>query len=300
MCSRDSCEVSQLAHRKERARAGTVPTSFPTSPSLVLFPGRLSSRLHTNGQNTKNVSSGYESFLSEPLDGPETEEEEKDVELQMTEQPEPEGRHEAVEGKDNSKIFKFQRQQPAQTWSPRLVHRVTCLAIRLAVGFDIVTVACGSAVRSRTQSLIQSLGAASRSSTELVQSIHSRTNSMARLEEDPGHVSDSRSQSGRSASASEGAQRSDGSWPDISTAAQSFVTAPATLAGTSDRRVSLETKKKRLLSTVISIQGQSKRSLGMWFTEFHYPFGSGKCKSRNPEALSRRIVTQDAKKDSSK
>ena len=41
-----------------------------------------------------------------------------------------------------SEIFKFQRQQPAQPWSPRLAHRVTCLAIRLAVGLDIVTVAC--------------------------------------------------------------------------------------------------------------------------------------------------------------
>ena len=43
-------------------------------------------------------------------------------------------------------------------------------------------------------------------SAEFVQSIHSRTNSMARLEEGPGQVSDSRSQSGGSASASEGAQ----------------------------------------------------------------------------------------------
>ena len=128
---------------RERARAGTVPTSSPASPSLVLFPGRLSSRLHIDSQNTKNMSSGHESFLSVPLDKPEEEEEEEDVELQMMEQPEPEGRHEAVEGRD----------------SVGLLGVMPCIPIL------------------------------------------------------PG---------------------SDGSRPDISKAAQSFVTAPATLAGTSD------------------------------------------------------------------
>jgi len=307
-----------------RARAGTVPTSFPTSPSPVLFPGRIPSRLRSDSQNTENLGSGYESFLSEPLDEPEEEEEEEEgAEPQMMEQPEPEGPHEAAEGEDSVGLLGVMPRSPrssnvssrrrrgrrdSRTGSHASQSRSDSLSASISSRSR-----AGSAVRSRAQSLIQSLGAASRSSIELVQSsIRSRTNSMARLEEDhdPGHVSssDSRSQSAGSASASEGANEnytfghpirvpmgrqqrrtsgtrvlrpassapsisapsvattsaftarpgspeheleleseselqrpgipipigSHGSRPDISTAAQSFITAPATLAGTSD------------------------------------------------------------------
>ena len=288
-----------------RARAGTVPTSFPTSPSPVLFPGRFPSRLRTDSQNTENIGSGYESYLSEPLDEPEEEEEEEDAEPQMMEQPEPEGPHEAAEGEDSVGLLGVMPRSPrsSNVSSRRRRGRRDSRSGSHASRSDSLSASvssrsrAGSAVRSRTQSLIQSLGAASRSSVELVQSIRSRTNSMARLEEDPGQVSDSRSQSGGSASPSEGANENytfghpirvpmgrrtssstrlrpassapsisapsvattsaftaragsperagipippgpgsdvDGSRPDISTAAQSFITAPATLAGTSD------------------------------------------------------------------
>jgi hypothetical protein len=54
-----------------------------------------------------------------------------------------------------------------------------------------------SAVRSRAQSLIHSIEAASRSSLDLIQSMRSHANSsMARLEEDMAYSTDSRSRSG--------------------------------------------------------------------------------------------------------
>ncbi|KAL4072105.1 hypothetical protein J3A83DRAFT_4092951 [Scleroderma citrinum] len=285
-----------------RARAGTAPTSFPTSPSPVMSPGRVPTRLRTDSQNTQILGSGYDSFMSEQLDEPEDEEEEEDVEPQMMEQPEPEGPHEAAEGEDSVALLGVMPRSPrsSNVSSRRRRGRRDSRPGSHASRSDSQSAStssrsrAGSAVRSRTQSLIQSLGAASHSSVELVQSIRSRTSSMARLEDDA-HVSDSRSHSGSASDGVQGANeytfgqpiripmgrrtsstrlrpassspsistpsiattsaftarpgsseqdtdrlgipilpRSDESRPDISTAAQSFITAPTTLAGTSD------------------------------------------------------------------
>ncbi|KAG6331113.1 hypothetical protein ID866_7976 [Astraeus odoratus] len=276
-----------------RARAGTVPTSFPTSPSPVMFPGRIPSRLRTDSQGTEGLGSGYDSFMSEPHDELDDGEEEE-VEPQMMEQPEPEGPHEAAEGEDSVGLLGVMPRSPRSSNVSSRRRRGRRDSSRSDSQSRSAS-SRSSVVRSRAQSLIQSLSAASRSSIDVVQSIRSRTNSMARLEEDPGHTSDSRSHSG---SASEGVQSanenytfgqpirvpmgrrtsstrlrpaasspsistpsiattaftarpesrecdterrgvpiplgSDESRPDISTAAQSFITAPATLAGTSD------------------------------------------------------------------
>ncbi|KAI6008835.1 hypothetical protein F5J12DRAFT_905195 [Pisolithus orientalis] len=242
-----------------RARAGTVPTSYlyPTSPSPVISSGR----------NTDNLGSGYEGRGS--------------LNPKMMEQPEPEGPHEAAEGEDSVGLLgvmprtrrrRGRRDSRSNSHSSQSDSQSRSASSRSRAG---------SAVRSRTQSLIQSLSAASRSSLDVVQAIRSRTSSMARLEEDPGHISDSRSHSGSAGSGSGSARSATGeplsssrlrpasstpsiattsaftarpdagprehsgersgiaipagrgeSRPDISTAAQSFVTAPTTLAGT--------------------------------------------------------------------
>jgi len=165
-----------------RARAGTVPTSFPTSPSPGLFPGRLPSRLRSDSQNTESVSSGYESSLSEPLDEPE--EEEEHVEAQMMEQSEPEGPREAAEGKDSVGLLGVMPRSPRSSNASsrrrrgRGDSRTGLHASRESDSQSASILSrsrAGSAVRSRAQSLIQSLGATSRSSIELVQSISLRT-----------------------------------------------------------------------------------------------------------------------------
>ena len=273
-----------------RARAGTVPTAFPSSPSPVLFPGRFPSRLRADSQDTENLGSGYESFMLDEPEEEEEEEEEEDAELQMMEQPEPEGPHEAAEGEDSVGLLGVMPRSPRSSNVSSRRRRGSYASRSDSVSTSSRSRA-GSAVRSRTQSLIQSLGAASRSSIDLVQSMRSRTKSMVRLEEDPGQGSDSRSHSGSGSEGVPGANenytfgqpirvpmgrrtsptrlrpassspsiattsaftaRADSperepqglgipipqgggeSQADISTAAQSFITAPATLAGTSD------------------------------------------------------------------
>ncbi|KAI6144490.1 hypothetical protein BKA82DRAFT_4178517 [Pisolithus tinctorius] len=286
-----------------RARAGTVPTSYPypTSPSPVISSGRVLTRLRTDSQNTDNLGSGYESFMSEQYDDQDDEEEEE-AEPQMMEQPEPEGPHEAAEGEDSVGLLGVMPRSPRSSniSSRRRRGRRDSRSNSHSSQSDSQSRSAssrsraGSAVRSRTQSLIQSLSAASRSSLDVVQAIRSRTSSMARLEEDPGHISDSRSHSGSAGSGSGSARSATGEYtfgqpirlpmhrplsssrlrpasstpsiattsaftarpdagprehsgersgiaipagrsesrPDISTAAQSFVTAPTTLAGT--------------------------------------------------------------------
>ncbi|KAH7886484.1 hypothetical protein F5I97DRAFT_1807277 [Phlebopus sp. FC_14] len=277
-----------------RARAGTLP-AFPSSPSPVAFPEPIPSRARRDSEHTENIGPGYESFFSEEEEGDE------DEEPQMMEQPEPEGPHEAAEGEDSVGLLSVVPRSPrsSNVSSRRRRGRHDSQSgsrSRSNSQSGSARSRAGSAVRSRTQSLIQSLSAASRSSVDLVQSMRSRANSsMARLEEDMVYSSDSRSHSG---SASDGNQssrenytfgqpmrlpmtrtsaprlretssarslaapseattsrltaradsqerrterlgvvippRSDDSRPDISTAAQSFITAPATLAGNSD------------------------------------------------------------------
>ena len=281
-----------------RARAGTMPV-FPSSPSPVVFPGRIPPRMRTDSENTDHIPGGYESFLSEDAD----EEEDAEEEPQMMEQPEPEGPHEAAEGEDSVGLLGVPQRSPrsSNVSSRRRRGRRSDQSSSQSRSNSVSSRSrAGSAVRSRTQSLIQSLGNASRSSVELVQSMRTRANSSrARLEEDNLDTSDSRSRSGSASHASsshenytfgqpmlspmrrassqgfrptastvsvsapseattsrltarqesrsrereEGTgqragiaipQRSDESRPDISTAAQSFITAPATIAGTSD------------------------------------------------------------------
>ncbi|KAI5999094.1 hypothetical protein EDD15DRAFT_2527946 [Pisolithus albus] len=202
-----------------RARAGTVPVSYPTSPSPVMYPGRVPTRLRTDSQNTENLGSGYESFMSEQYDDQEGEEEE-DVEPQMMEQPEPEGLHEAAEGEDSVGLLGVMPRSPrsSNVSSRRRIGRRDSHSGSHSSRSDSQSRSAssrsrpGSAVRSRTQSLIQSLSAASRSSFDVVQAIRSRTNSMVRLEEDPGHISDSRSHSGSARSGSESARSANGEY----------------------------------------------------------------------------------------
>ncbi|KAF9236138.1 hypothetical protein BU15DRAFT_50518 [Melanogaster broomeanus] len=281
-----------------RARAGTVP-AFPASPSPAMFPGRIPTRVRTDSEQTDNMA-GYESYLSEEQDEDEDEEGGAEQEPQMMEQPEPEGPQEAAEGEDSVGLLGVVPRSPrSSNVSSRRrrgrhdSHSGSHSRSNSISGSGSSRSRAGSMVRSRTQSLIQSLGAASRSSLELVQAMRTRANSsITRLEEDMVYSSDSRSHSGSASQISNEnytfgqpmrlptrqvssprlrtttssvsisapseattsrftarpesqehdterlgipiPPRPDDTRPDISTAAQSFVTAPATIAGTSD------------------------------------------------------------------
>jgi hypothetical protein len=279
-----------------RARAGTMP-AFPSSPSPLMLPGRIPPRIRTDSEATDQMPGGYESFLSEE----DEEVDDAEEEPQMMEQPEPEGPQEAAEGEDSVGLLGVAQRSPrsSNVSSRRRRGRRSDQSSSQSRSNSVSSRSrAGSAVRSRTQSLIQSLGNASRSSVELVQSMRTRANSSrARLEEDMVYSSDSRSHSGSVSHASsshenytfgqpmlspmrratshgllptvsnvsisapseattprlparqesrsrEGETERAGiaipspggaeSRPDISTAAQSFITAPATIAGTSD------------------------------------------------------------------
>lgn len=298
-----------------RARAGTVPVLSSPSP-IVYTP----TRIRVDSDHTETFGGGgYESFLSEEADDDEDAEEEddeeeaeeQDDEPQMMEQPVPEGPHEAAEGEDSvgllgvgprspkSSMVSSRRRRGHRSDSGRSQSGRSRSDSRSGSLSGSTSSRAGSAVRSRAQSLIHSIEAASRSSLDLVQSMRSRANSsMARLEEDMAYSTDSRSRSGSegvhssnenytfgvkplvgqssrsrlreatsnpsifapSISAPSEATtsrltarptsrereveqldipgrpyggQSDNSRPDISTAAQSFITAAATLEGTS-------------------------------------------------------------------
>ena len=280
-----------------RARAGTMP-AFPSSPSPFILPGRIPPRIRTDSETTDHMPGGYESFLSEDAD---EEVDDAGEEPQMMEQPEPEGPYEAAEGEDSVGLLGVPPRSPrsSNVSSRRRRGRRSDQSSSQSRSNSVSSRSrAGSAVRSRTQSLIQSLGNASRSSVELVQSMRTRANSSrARLEDDMVYTSDSRSHSGSVSHASSSHENytfgqpmlspmrrasSQGqlptasnlsisapseattsrltarqesrsrerqteragiaipspgggeSRPDISTAAQSFITAPATIAGTSD------------------------------------------------------------------
>ncbi|KAG1843186.1 hypothetical protein F4604DRAFT_1596954 [Suillus subluteus] len=296
-----------------RARAGTVPVLSSPSPTPIVYTTPIRSRVDSDHTETFG-GGGYESFLSEEVDDDDEAEEEEeeeaedlDDEPQMMEQPVPEGPHEAAEGEDSVGLLGVGPRSPKSSMVSsrrRRGHRSDSGhsqsgRSRSGSRSGSSSSRAGSAVRSRTQSLIQGIGAASRSSLDLVQSIRSRANSsMARLEEDMAFSSDSRSRSGSegvhssnenytfgvkppvgqssgsrlreapsspsiytpSISAPSEATTShltarptsrereveqldipgrpyggqiDDSRPDISTAAQSFITAPATLESTS-------------------------------------------------------------------
>jgi hypothetical protein len=121
------------------------------------------------------------------------------------EQPMPEGLHEALGGEDcvdllgvgphspKSSMVSSRRHRGHRSDSGHSQYGRSRSGSRLGSSSSHAS----SAVRLLTQSLIHSIGAASRSSLDLVQSICSRANLyMTRLEEDMAFSSDSRSRSG--------------------------------------------------------------------------------------------------------
>lgn len=195
-----------------RARAGTVPVL--SSPSPIVYTTPIRSRVDSDHTETFG-GGGCESFLSEEVDDDdeaeedgeddEEEAEDQDDEPQMMEQPVPEGPHEAAEGEDSVGLLGVGPRSPKSSMVSsrrRRGHRSDSGhsqsgRSRSGSRSGSSSSRAGSAVRSRTQSLIHSIGAASRSSLDLVQSMRSRANSsMARLEEDMAFSSDSRSRSG--------------------------------------------------------------------------------------------------------
>lgn len=195
-----------------RARAGTVPVL--SSPSPIVYTTPIRSRVDSDHTETFG-GGGCDSFLSEEVDDDdeaeedgeddEEEAEDQDDEPQMMEQPVPEGPHEAAEGEDSVGLLGVGPRSPKSSMVSsrrRRGHRSDSGhsqsgRSRSGSRSGSSSSRAGSAVRSRTQSLIHSIGAASRSSLDLVQSMRSRANSsMARLEEDMAFSSDSRSRSG--------------------------------------------------------------------------------------------------------
>lgn len=205
--------------RHPRARAGTVPIpSSPASPSPANPPR---ARPRTRAESSLNEVFGAHQLYS---DHDYDEEEELSDEDVVMEQPEPEGPQEAAEGEDVVGLLSHSRGPTPKTSLTALRHRASnslspharshrsrsspgsransqsgSSSSRSRTGSSI-----SIAVRSRAQSLIHSLGAASHSSLELVQTVmRTRANSsMARLEEDIPSSSEGRTHS-RSGSSSD-------------------------------------------------------------------------------------------------
>ncbi|KAI0631423.1 hypothetical protein C8Q77DRAFT_1227050 [Trametes polyzona] len=180
-----------------RARAGTVPTlpSSPGSPSPVVFPaGRPRARTRTESMATDPSNT----FGPIPIGSFESSDGEYEPDESLMDVPEAEGSIEEAERQDSVGLL-------SNAPSPRaslvnLRHRGSALSLhrrsngsRSGSGASHshsqsnsrsrTTSATGSeSARSRAQSFIQSLGAASRSSLDLVRS---RANSLARLSDSP-------------------------------------------------------------------------------------------------------------------
>ncbi|EIN06802.1 hypothetical protein PUNSTDRAFT_105955 [Punctularia strigosozonata HHB-11173 SS5] len=198
------------AGRQRRAWAGTVPVaSVPSSPSPN--GGRTRSSIRTRTESGDSVGPAEQTFGPIPLraygspneDGDEEEEveEEPEVEVEMMEQPEAEGSQEAAEIEDevallspgpspkSSRSRLRQQRQRERERARTLSHRSRSISHRSHSGSGSASHSGGShgGMRSRTQSLIQSISAASRSSVDVVASaVRSRTSSMTRLEEGEG------------------------------------------------------------------------------------------------------------------
>ena len=183
-----------------RTRAGSVPSDLPSSSSPVVFPRAVSR------PRARRIDNDATQAFGQPEPQPANDEEYSDEE-EPIERPVPEGPHEAAEGEDHIGLLSA-GPSPRTSFIGRS-HRPSHLSRRSQgsrssgsssprsrTGSAISGSKTGSSVRSRTQSLIQSIGAASRSSLELVQTTaRLRANSsMARLEEDLSYHSDSPSQ----------------------------------------------------------------------------------------------------------
>ena len=191
----------QAQQVQRRARAGTVPAS-PGSPSPVVFPGgRPRARTRTESMITDPSATfgpiPIGSFDSEEEDEDEHDHEHEhdhDLDESLMEVPEPEGSIEEAERQDSVGLLSAAPSPRASLANLR--HRASGLAgarrrshgSRSNSGASQThssrsrsrsrtnsTTSLSEAARSRAQSFIQSLGAASRSSIELVRS---RTNSL--------------------------------------------------------------------------------------------------------------------------
>ncbi|KAI0354476.1 hypothetical protein OH77DRAFT_504619 [Trametes cingulata] len=177
---------------QRRARAGTVPAlpSSPGSPSPVVFPaGRPRARTRTESMATDPSAT----FGPIPIGSFESDEEDEHDESLM-DVPEAEGSIEEAERQDSVGLLSAAPSPRASLVNLR--HRGSALSLhrrsngsRSASGASRsnsrsrTTSASGSeSARSRAQSFIQSLGAASRSSIDLVRS---RANSLVRLSDSP-------------------------------------------------------------------------------------------------------------------
>ena len=185
-----------------RPRAGTVPAAMPSSPAPVVFP-RAISRPRTHTQVDTDITQAF-GGQPQPAEG-EDDVEELSGEQEFMEHSIAEGDHEEDEEEDSVGLL-------STGPSPRgsfvgLGHRPSNLSrrsrasrssessgSRSRTGSAPTGSRAGSSARSRVHSLIQTLGQASRSSIELVQSARIRANSsMARLEEDTSSPDHSRS-----------------------------------------------------------------------------------------------------------
>ena len=183
-----------------RARAGTVPSGLSSPPQPVLFP-RTAGRSRERTRTDRGATQAFGELEPEPVDNEEYSDEEEPIE-----RPIPEGPHEAAEGEDHIGLlsaapsprtsFIGVSHRPSNLSRRSRASRSSGSSSRSRTGSAISGSRNASSARSRAQSLIQSIGAASRSSLELVQTTaRLRANSsMARLEEDLPYHSDPPSQ----------------------------------------------------------------------------------------------------------
>ncbi|KAH9943588.1 hypothetical protein B0H21DRAFT_487229 [Amylocystis lapponica] len=182
---------------QRRARAGTVPgePSSPASPTPVVFPGRPRARTRTESVGTDT------SMTFGPIPGPAFDSDGEQHDESLMDVPEAEGSVEEAEQHDSVGLLSAGPSPRASLINLR--HRGSALAHRRSNGSrsrsgpgsrsgsgsdsrsrtnSANSNSRSESARSRAQSLIQSLGAASRSSLDLVRS---RANSMARLSDSP-------------------------------------------------------------------------------------------------------------------
>ncbi|KAL1943516.1 hypothetical protein VTO73DRAFT_3961 [Trametes versicolor] len=180
-----------------RARAGTVPTlpSSPGSPSPVVFPaGRPRARTRTESMATDPSAT----FGPIPIGSFESSDGEYEPDDSLMDVPEAEGSIEEAEQQDSVGLLSAAPSPRASLVNLR--HRSSALSLhRRSNGSRSGSAASASAsnsnsrsrttsgtgsesARSRAQSFIQSLGAASRSSIDLVRT---RANSLVRLSDSP-------------------------------------------------------------------------------------------------------------------
>lgn len=183
-------------HPHRRSRAGTVPISSPSSQSSMappVFPGRGQPRARADSARTQTESDLSMTFGQVPvpfvLDSEDEEGPMHDDSLMDV--PEAEGSAEEAEQHDSVGLLSAGSSPRASRTSLRqftsgLQRRANGSRSRSGTASRSRTNSSNShsdSARSRAQSLIHSLGAASRSSVDLV--VRSRTNSMARMSDSP-------------------------------------------------------------------------------------------------------------------